>query len=212
MAQPKQKKKPRPRSDPARREAAARREEARRRAAEERRLALEAAARRKKALKTLRKVAVPTVVGIGVVVAAIFVFRPQRELSGVAQVDTVTLMAELGYELPAEVDTEALPAPACGVFSEPISSPELLYSDLRSGVVVLWHQPEDQATATALAEMAATHDSHVVVAPNAGITDAVVATSWGRRKAFDAVDDDLAEFVDVYRKRGRAGADCTMPD
>ena len=138
MAQPKQpKKKRRARSDPARREAAARREEARRQAAEERRRAEEATERRRKTLKTARRVAVPAVIGIGVVVAALFLFRPIREIPGAEMILTPTIIADLGYQLPADVDPDSLPAPVCGVLDQPISSGELLFSDLYNGAVVL---------------------------------------------------------------------------
>ncbi len=89
---------------------------------------------------------------------------------------------------------------------------EQLYSDLRNGAVVLFHRPDDAATVAALDALAAGFDSHVVVAPSDRLTQAVLAVSWGHRKAFDAAGDPgLAEFADVYRQRGRAGADCPLP-
>ncbi len=80
----------------------------------------------------------------------------------------------------------------------------------RAGVV-LWHQPGDETTAQALAEAAAAHPSHVVVAPLDGLSDLVLAASWGHRKSFTAMDDALVEFIDVYRRRGAARADCPLP-
>ena len=212
MAQPRQpKKRRRSRSDPARRAAAARREEARREAAEERRRAEAAADRRSKALKTARRVAVPTLVGIGVVVAAIFLFRPQREIAGAERLDASTIAADLGYELPDEVDTDSLPTPACGVLDQPISTPELLYSDLYNGAVVLWHAAGDEAAAAALAELAGDFDSHVVVSPAPGDMEGIWATSWQRRKAYELGDDELSDFVAAYRLRAPKHADCDLP-
>jgi hypothetical protein len=212
MAQPKPKKKPRSRSDPVRREAAARRDEARRQAAEERRLAQEAAERRQKTIKTVRRLAIPVLVGLGVVVAAIVLFRPEKQIAGVEKVDTKAIMAGLGYALPADIDEHlaSLPAPACGVVQE--LTAEQLYSDLRNGAVVLFHQPDDTAAAAALETLASGYDSHVVVAPNDRLTQPVLAVSWEHRKAYDSgTDPELAEFADVYRLRGRADGDCPLP-
>jgi hypothetical protein len=212
MAQPRQpKKRRRSRSDPARRAAAARREEARRQAADERRRAEEAAARRARLIKTARRMVVPTLAGVGVIVAAIFLFRPQQEIAGAERLDVSVIAADLGYALPAEIDTDSLPDPACGVLDQPISSPELLYSDLYNGVVVLWHATGDEATATALAELAGNFESHVVVSPSPEVDEGVLATSWQRRKAYDSVDDELAAFVKAYRLRAPKHAGCDLP-
>jgi hypothetical protein len=212
MAQPKPKKKTRSRSDPARREAAARRDEARRQAAEERRREQEAAERRQKIVKTARRLAIPVLVGLGVVVAAIFLFRPEKEIAGVEKVDTAAIMAGLGYVLPGNIDEnlDSLPPPACGVVPE--LTAEQLYSDLRNGAVVLLHQPDDTAAAAALQALASGYESHVVVAPNDRLTQPVLAISWGHRQGYDSADDSkLAEFADVYRQRGRATGDCPLP-
>jgi hypothetical protein len=214
MAQPKPnqakpKKKRRSRSDPARREAAVRREEARRRAAEERRQEQQAQERRQKLKKTARRLALPTVVGIGVVLAAIFLFTPRKELAGVEKVATTSLAAALGYSLPAEIDEESLPAPVCGTLEE--LSAEQFYSDLRNGVVVLFHLPGEEAAA-ALEAVAAGHESHVVVTTNGRLTRPVLAVAWDRRAGFAAATDaGIAAFVDTYRLRGPADADCPLP-
>jgi hypothetical protein len=214
MARPKHtKKKRRPRSDPARREAGARREEARRQAAEERRRAEETAERRQKIRKAVRRAIVPTVLGVGVIVAAIFLFRPQHEIPGAETIDARTIVTELGYELPEEIDTNTLPAPACGVLDQPVSSAELLFSDLYNGAVVLWHATGDEATAAALAELAAGFPSHIVVSPTPGVVDGVLATAWDRRKAYGGVDDELGEFIEAYRlNRAPKHAGCDPPE
>jgi hypothetical protein len=209
MAQPKPKKKTRSRSDPVRREAAARRDEARRQAAEERRREQEAAERRQKRIKTARRLALPVLAGLGVVVAAIFLLRPEKEIAGVEKVDTGTIMAGLGYVLPADIDSNlgSLPAPACGVVAD--LTPEQLYSDLRNGAVVLFHQPDDAATATALAAVAATFESHVVVASSDRLSQPVLAISWGHRRAYDSASNpEVALFAEVYRHRGLANGVC----
>jgi hypothetical protein len=211
MAQAKPKKKRRSRSDPARREAAARREEVRHRAAEERRRSEEAAARRKKIRQTARRVGVPAVIGIGVVAAALFLFRPQREVTGAEMVPTATIVADLGYELPEDIDTGALPDPVCGVLDQAVSSGPLVYSDLLNGAVILWHAEGDEAAAEALARLAGEFDSHVVVSPSPQVTGGVLATSWDRRKAHETADEDLHEFVEVYRGQAPQDGACDPP-
>jgi hypothetical protein len=212
MAPAKPKKKRRPRADPARREAAARREEARRQAAEERRRAEQTVARRKKALKTARRVGVPVLVGVGVVAAALFLFRPQREIPGAEMKPTATIVTELGYELPEEIDTDALPAPVCGALGQPVSSGLLAYSDLYNGAVILWHSVGDTATADALAGLAGEYASHVVVSPNQEVDAGVRATAWERRKDYEAVDDGLREFIEAYRRQAPRDAACDLPE
>jgi len=213
MAQPRQpKKRRRSRSDPARRATAARREEARRQAAEERRRAEEAAERRGKILKAARRMAVPALVGIGVIVAAIFLFRPQREIAGAERLEVSVIAADLGYELPDEIDPESMPTPVCGALDQPISTPELLYSDLRNGAVILWHTAGDEAAAAALAEVAGEFDSHIVVSPARGEIDGVLATAWERRKAYDPGDEELRDFIQAYRLRAPEHDTCDLPE
>ena len=75
--------------------------------------------------------------------------------------------------------------------------------------MVLFHQPDDVATATALESLLEGYETHVVVAPNDRITQAVLAVAWERRRAYASGDDPgPAEFTDIYRQRGQAGGDC----
>jgi hypothetical protein len=213
MAQSRQpKKRRRARSDPARRAAAARREDARRLAAEERRRAEETAQRRRNIIQTARRVGVPVLAGIAVIVAAIFLFRPQREIAGAERLAVSAIAADLGYELPAEIDPDSLPDPVCGVLQQPISTPELLYSDLYHGAVILWHAAGDQDAAGTLAELAADFDSHVVISPGPEQIERVVATSWERRKAYDPTDPELRDFIEAYRLHAPERGDCGLPE
>ncbi|MBM3694841.1 MAG: DUF3105 domain-containing protein [Actinobacteria bacterium] len=209
MAPPKPKKKRRSRSDPARREAAARRDEARRRAAEERRRQQEAAERRRRLKKRARRLALPVLVGLGVVVAAVFLFRPDKEVTGVERLGTADIMAALGYPDVA-VPVDSLPGPVCGV-AEVLTAEQLL-ADLRAGAVVLFHRPDDAATLAALEALANAYESHLVIAPSDRLNRPVLGVSWGRRLAFDSADDPaVAEFATTYRLRGPATADCPLP-
>jgi hypothetical protein len=158
---------------------------------------------------------VPVVVGVGVVLAAIFLFRPKPELPGVEKVNTASILAGLGKVVPGDIESnrdllDQLPAAVCGVVEDP--SAEQLYSDLRNGAVVLFHAPGDASTAAALAELAGRYESQVVVAPSDRLDRAVLAVSWGRRKGFDsAADPGVAGFADTYRFRVRAREACPVP-
>jgi hypothetical protein len=212
MAQQKSKKhKPRNRTDPARREIAAQRDEARRLAADERRQAQKAAERRTALRKRIRKLVIPALIGIAVFVCAVLFFKPQREIKGVEKIEMAALFERLGYQIPGQTDQASLPNPECGALAEPIATSAQLYSDLDNGVVVLWYQAGDTATATALAEVAGAYPSHVVVSSSASLTDPVVATAWRKWMPFETVDETLRSFVDMYRNRAPGRAPCPMP-
>lgn len=205
MARPSQpKKRRRSRSDPARRAAAARREEARRQAAEERRRVEATAERRSKLIKAARRLALPAAVGIAVIVAAIFLFRPQ-EIGGVDRVGVSVILTDLDYELPD--DTGSLPEPVCGVLAEPPTALQL-YANLQSGVVILWHAPGDEAAAAALADLAAEYPNHAAVSPRPDDAAGVLATSWDRRRAYDEVGEEVGDFLRTYRARAPQSGGC----
>jgi hypothetical protein len=211
MAQPKPKKKRRSRSDPVRRAAAARRDEARRLAAEQRRREHEANERRQKIKKTIRRLAVPVLVGIGVVVAAIFLFRPQREVAEVDQNTTTRgiLVGVLTYsDLPAEIDEATLPDPECGAVEDPTGLE--LYSALRNGAVAFFFNPDDSETRARLDGLATANATLVVVASNGTIAQGeVVAVAWERWKRYSpAPDADLQQFIDYYRGRVTNNLEC----
>ena len=214
MAQQKPKKhKPRNRPDPARRAIGAQRDEARRLAAGERRKTQEAAERRTVLRKRIRRLVVPTLVGIAVFVVAIVVFKPQREIKGVEKIEMALLFERLGYQLPGQTDQASLPNPACGALTEPITTAEQLYSDLDNGAVVLWYKAAgDPAIKDALAALANAYPSHVVVSPSASLANPVAATAWRRWMPFETADDTLLRsFVDMYRNRAPGRAPCPMP-
>lgn len=82
---------------------------------------------------------------------------------------------------------------------------------LEHGAVVLWHRPDLPAEDLArLEEIVARWESHVILSPNPGIDDDVVATAWNRRKAYTAADPELDRFIETYRRRGPESVDCDL--
>lgn len=77
--------------------------------------------------------------------------------------------------------------------------------------MVVWYNPDLADTERQnLTRMVDRWDSHVIVSPNPGLVDPVVATAWNRMKSFESVDEDLAQFIDVYRERGPEKIGCEI--
>ena len=196
-------------------EAQRQREEALRRNRERRRAEQEAEQRRKKWVGLARKAALPVGGGIGVMAAALLLFGGNPELPDVIRVPEIETVVVVGDEVP-EYDS---PAPTsgpyaggevgCGVFTEQVPLPEAVAA-LRIGAVVVWYRPDvDPAPLVAIAER---EGQDIVVSPNPEIDDAVVATSWNRRKAYDSPsDDEIAKFVSTYQGRGDESGECLFP-
>jgi hypothetical protein len=219
MAKTGGKKRRRKRRDPDRAAAQAQREEARRRQAEERRRQAEAEDRRKRLRQTVRRIGIPVAGGLAVFVIALTLMRPDPEVDSVVAVNAGDLMTSLGYaDFDRGIDDEALPPPRCGVLTATPSAEET-YSLLRNGAVVLWHRPDDTATAATLAgflEASVTDwPAHVAVAPAADaadLPDPILASAWGRLKPHHQAGEVLRDFVDTYRsKRGPLSGDCPIP-
>lgn len=98
----------------------------------------------------------------------------------------------------------------CGVYSQTLQLETAVHS-LEHGAVVVWYNPDLADTARQnLTRMVNRWDSHVIVSPNPELADPVVATAWNRMKSFENVDEDLAQFIDVYRKRGPEKVGCEI--
>jgi len=208
MAQSKKRKPNKPSSA----EAQQQREEARRRAAAERRAREEAQKKRKERIDLVRKLITPTLAIAAVFVLSIVVIRPAPEVRAISTAEEIEGEAlapgetfDYGTATPTS-GPYAPETPACGIFTEQVAA-EAAVAAQRVGAVVLWYS--DPALADALAEYASSFESHVIVSPNAGIEDPVVATAWIRLKAYDTVaevvDDD---FAGVYRLQRRVEGDC----
>ena len=106
--------------------------------------------------------------------------------------------------------THAPRAPGCGVLFGGLSL-EFAVHALEHGVVVVWYRPDLEADVLPeLTSMIQQWDSHVIVASNPRIPEPLVATAWNRLKRFDAVGPDVAEFIDVYRRRGPENVPCDI--
>ena len=80
---------------------------------------------------------------------------------------------------------------------------EFAVHSLEHGTVVIWYQPTvDDATVSGLKDIVNRFDHHVILSPNAEMTDPVVATAWLRLKAYDGADPEIEEFIAVFRERG----------
>lgn len=196
-------------------QAVKKREEARRLAAERRREKAKAEERRKALRRRIRRIATPVLAGVVVFAAAILLLKPSPEVPGVTKVDPVEGEALApGSTQPYDTATPtsgpyASEAPACGVYAEPLAL-EQAVAALRTGAVVIWHQPG--AFTDELADYAAEFDSHVIVSPHPDLGGPIVATAFLRLKAYDTieqlVDDD---FAGVYRTEyGEDKGDCPM--
>lgn len=193
------------------------------RARREERQRLEAEARAQAARKArLRKVALGSLGGIAAVALAVILVV---SLTGSSpEVEGVERPPELGRDhleqgeaanYPTATPTSgphATGAAPCGVYSSPLPL-EFAVHDLEHGVVVVWYRPDlENDLLPSLRTLISQWDSHVIVSPNPGISDPIVATAWNRLKRFDTVEPGLAEFIDTYRKRGPEAVACNIEE
>lgn len=178
------------------------------------RQAEEAAARRRaERLSRLRTWGLVAAAVAVVAVGLFFALRPDPELAGVGRPpgegrDHVP-EGQAQYDSAAPTSgAHVVNAPPCRVYNEMVPL-ELAVHALEHGTVVLWYQPEvEDDVLDDLRDIEADYDSHVIVSPNPGIDDPIVATAWNRRKAYDSVVAEVDEFVSVYRQRGPEQVDC----
>ncbi len=213
MAGPQKKKRKRNRHDPDRTRVAAQREEDKRRQREERRKAAVAEERKQKWLALLKRWGRYALIGTAVTVIALFLFRADPEVEG-AEIPTNIRAVELpvdgvfDYGTSTPTSGQFLPGdPACGVFDDQITSEEAATA-IYYGAVVLWYRPDlPAADLDALLDAAREYDSHVVVSPQEGLDDPIIATSWNRLMRYESAEG-VAEFLDIYRKRAAGDGDC----
>ncbi len=137
-------------------------------------------------------------------------FKPGPELDGVEK--PPSRGAQHGnnatYDNPAPTSgTHSPNAVGCGTFSTPVPPDRALHS-LEHGSVMLWFAADRPELGPELLAATSEYDSNVIISPNPGIESAIVATSWGRRKSYDEINDDLLEFVEIYRGRGLESVFC----
>jgi len=215
MAGSQKKKRRRSRHDPNRAHVAQQREESRQRQREERRRAALAAATRQRRAKILKRWGRYALIGGGVTLIALLVFRPDPEVDGVErprEIRATPIAAEATYDYGTGTPTSGpyLPgAPRCGVFEVEIST-EAAATAVYRGAVVIWYRPDlDPVDRQALLAAAAGHRSHVVISPQDGLEAPIVATAWNRLKRYEP-GEPVEGFIDVYRRRAPGNADCPI--
>lgn len=145
-----------------------------------------------------------------------FIVRPDPELPGVERPpnlgrDHLVVGESVTYASATPTSGPHAPnSPGCGIMTTPLAL-ELAVHALEHGVVVVWHSLDlAQPQLDELYALAREQTSHVIVSPNPGITEPIVATAWNRLARYDAPGDDLAEFIDVYRERGPEKLPCPL--
>jgi len=139
-------------------------------------------------------------------------FRPDPELAGVTRPPG----GRGGHVAGATYDTPTPTggphdgrAPACGTYDRPLD-PTLAVHGLEHGAVVLWYDAGRPELGDQLARVTEAWDSHVIISANEQLDRPVVATAWGRLKAYDTVDPEIDEFVRTYRRRGPEREPCDL--
>lgn len=104
--------------------------------------------------------------------------------------------------------THSAGAPNCGILNQPMP-PEFAVHALEHGVVVIWYQPSlDSSVIGELVSMVQQFDDRVILSPNVGMTDPVVATAWTRLKTYSDADPEISSFIETYRNRGPESLRC----
>lgn len=104
--------------------------------------------------------------------------------------------------------THSAGSAACGIFNQAFP-PEFAVHALEHGAVVIWYQPGlDTAVVNDLASIVREFDDRVVLSPNPGMSDPVVATAWTRSKPYSGADPELTAFIETYRNRGPESLRC----
>ena len=172
----------------------------------------EAAARRRALRRAqARRIALAVVALLVVGIGGYFLFRPDPELAGVERLSS---QGQDHVEAP-QYDTSTptsgdhpLQAPPCQSFPQPLE-PGLAVHALEHGAVLGWYdagraeelRPELEAIADRWA-------SHVVLSPNTELDAPIVATAWNRLARYDEAGDDVAAFIETYRRRGPERQPC----
>lgn len=104
--------------------------------------------------------------------------------------------------------THSIQSPNCGIYTQQVPL-ELAVHGLEHGAIVIWYRPDvgDDVIGD-LTNLVNEYDSHVILSPNAEITEPVVVTAWTRRKAYNGADAEIREFIDVYSRRGPERVPC----
>lgn len=181
---------------------------------------LEAESRKKRERRArLRRLGLGLLAAAGVAIVAFLVYglvRPGAEIDGVekppnqgsrhlAPGETVSYGTATPTSGPHPVSSAR-----CGVIPTGLSL-ELAVHSLEHGVVVVWFRPDlSEELLPDLTAIMNRWDSHVIVAPNPGIQEPIVATAWNRLMRFEEAGEPVAEFIDTYRRRGPESVPCDI--
>ncbi len=103
----------------------------------------------------------------------------------------------------------------CGVYDTPVRNENAVHS-LEHGAVWLAYRPDLAADQVEVLRAFARSHTHILVSPYQGLTEAVVATAWGKQLRLDSVTDPrLALFVATYEEGPQTpelGATCSGAD
>lgn len=165
------------------------------------------AARRAQARRVAFAVVALLVVGIG----GYLLLRPDPEL---ADVERLSSQGQ-GHVAATQYDTNTptsgdhpLQAPACRSYSQPLA-PGLAVHALEHGAVLVWYDAgRADELRPELEAIADRWDSHVVLSPNTALDAPIVATAWNRRARYEEAGDDVAAFIETYRRRGPERQSC----
>lgn len=136
--------------------------------------------------------------------------RPGPELAGVVRPPDDGRGHANGISYPSLTPTSGThsrQAPVCADYPAQLDA-SLAVHALEHGVVVLWYDAARPELGSALADVAAGWDSHVIVSPHASLDEPVIATAWNRLKVYPDVVPEVAEFIDTYRRRGPERVAC----
>ena len=88
----------------------------------------------------------------------------------------------------------------CGVYDAPVRDENAVHS-LEHGAVWLAYRPDLPADQVEVLRAFARGHTHILVSPYDGLSEAVVATAWGKQLRLDSVTDPrLALFVAMYEE------------
>ena len=100
----------------------------------------------------------------------------------------------------------------CGVYDTPVRNENAVHS-LEHGAVWLAYRPDLPADQVEVLRAFARGHTHILVLPYDGLTEAFVATAWGKQLRLDSVTDPrLALFVATYEEGPQTpelGATCS---
>lgn len=158
----------------------------------------------------VRRILATTAVIAVLAAAGWFLLRPDPEVAGVERPANRGRghVAAPSFDTPTPTSGPHLAsAPRCTSYTEALE-PGLAVHALEHGAVVIWYAAGDDELRGSLEDAVSRWSSHVIVSPQTGLDDPIVATAWNRRASYQEAGSRLEEFIDTYRKRGPEKVAC----